>query len=106
MGWVSCKDYSATWATMHGQTITSRTADAAQFVVEAPTTKEAAEPVAKKVETSEAPAVKRVAKKTTPKKKTEPKPKAEPKTEVVEKSVAEEPVVEEPVAEETTEEVE
>ena len=105
MGWVSCKDYSATWATMHGQTITSRgTADAAQFVVEAPTTKEAAEPVAKKVETSEAPAVKRVAKKTTPKKKTEPKP--EPKPEFVEKSVAEEPVVEEPVVEETTEEVE
>jgi hypothetical protein len=74
MGWVSCKDYSATWATMHGQTITSRgTADAAQFVVEAPTTKEAAAPVAKEVETSDAPAVKRVAKKTTP--------KAKPKTE-------------------------
>jgi len=104
MGWVSCKDYSATWATMHGQTITNRgTADAAQFVVEAPTTKEAAAPVAKEVETSDAPAVKRVAKKTTPKKKTEPKTESKPKD--VEKSVAED-VVEEPVVEETTEEVE
>ena len=104
MGWVSSKDYSATWATMHGVTITSRGTDAAQFVVEAPTTKEAAEPVAKKVETSEAPAVKRVAKNTTPKKKTEPKPESKP--EFVEKSVAEETVVEEPVVKETTEEVE
>ena len=101
MGWVSSKDYSATWGKLYGPTVYRQQTDAAQFVVEAPTTKEAAAPVAKEVETSDAPAVKRVAKKTTPKKKTEPKAESKPD---VEKSVAED-VVEEPVVE-TTEEVE
>lgn len=90
MGWVSSKDYSATWGTMHGVTITSRSADAAQFVVDGSTTRKqepkpepvVSEPVVsepkeesapKKVSDESAPAAKRVAKKTTPKKKTEPK---------------------------------
>ena len=85
MGWVSSKDYSATWGTMHGVTITSRSSDAAQFVVDGSTTRKQepkSEPVVsepkeesapKKVSDESAPAAKRVAKKTTPKKKTEPK---------------------------------
>ena len=84
MGWVSSKDYSATWGTMHGVTVT-RSAEAAQFVVDGSTTRKQEtepEPVVsepkeesapKKVADEAAPAAKRVAKKTTPKKKTEPK---------------------------------
>ena len=94
MGWVSSKDYSATWGTMRGVTII-RSGESAQFVVDGNISRKqepkpepvisepvVSEPVVsepkeesapKKVADESEPAAKRVAKKTTPKKKTEPK---------------------------------
>ena len=88
MGWVSSKDYSATWGTMHGVTII-RSGESAQFVVDGnftrkqepkpdPVVSESVvyepkeESAPKKVADESAPAAKRVAKKTTPKEKTDP----------------------------------
>ena len=83
MGWVSSKDYSATWGTMRGVTII-RSGESAQFVVDGNVTRKQEpkpEPVVsepkeesapKKVAEESVPAAKRVAKKTTPKKNTEP----------------------------------